>query len=105
MDATTASQAFADLYARFAKSAEQQPPTVLITEYVSALLERWCDMTEDEDDTSPWSTGPLISEARGPMIYFPMRYSMAEEASAYAANLAASLGLVCFDPQLNQLRL
>jgi hypothetical protein len=104
VDATTASQVFTDHYARFIGSGEQQPPTELIATYVSALLERWCDMTEDEDDTSPWSVGPLIGAARGPLIYFPMRYSMATEASAYAANLAASMGLVCFDPQLNQLR-
>ncbi|WP_326773073.1 hypothetical protein [Streptomyces sp. NBC_01445] len=50
------------------------------------------DLTEDEEDTSPWSTGPVIGEAAGPFICFPMRYSMAEEASAYAADLAASMG-------------
>ncbi|MEJ8653934.1 hypothetical protein WKI65_39320 [Streptomyces sp. MS1.AVA.3] len=55
-------------------------------------------------DISPWSTGPLIDEASGPLIYFPMRYSMAEEASAYAADVAASMGLVCYDPQAQQLR-
>lgn len=72
--------------------------------YVAALQERWCDLAEDEDETSPWSTGPLICEARGPLIYFPMRWSMAAEASAFAADLAQSMGLVCFDPQLNKLR-
>jgi hypothetical protein len=104
VNARTAGQVFADLYTRYVDTDERVPPTDLITKYVNALLERWCDMTEDEDDTSPWSTGPLISEARGPFIYFPMRYSMAEEASAYAANIAASMGLICFDPQLSQLR-
>lgn len=73
-----------------------------IAAYVAVLLERWCDLTEDEEDTSPWSTGPLIGEARGPLIYFPMRWSMVEEASAYAA--AAAMGLVCFDVQQNRLR-
>ncbi|WP_260328887.1 hypothetical protein [Streptomyces sp. Ag109_O5-1] len=59
---------------------------------------------EDEDDISPWSTGPLIGEARGPLIYFPMRWSMAVEASAYASGVASSMGLNCFDPQARQLR-
>ncbi|OYP20613.1 hypothetical protein CFC35_38435 [Streptomyces sp. FBKL.4005] len=72
--------------------------------YVAALLERWCDLTEDEEDTSPWSTGPLSGEASGPLIYFPMRWSMAEEASAYAASVAESMGLVCFDVQQDRLR-
>ncbi|MFI6033843.1 hypothetical protein ACIBBD_06675 [Streptomyces sp. NPDC051315] len=55
------------------------------------------DTGEDVEDTSPWSTGPLIGEVCGPLIYFPMRWSMAEEASAYAATLAHSMGLICFD--------
>jgi hypothetical protein len=33
-----------------------------------------------------------------------MRYSMAEEASAFAASLAHSMGLACFDPQVGTLR-
>jgi hypothetical protein len=71
---------------------------------VAALLDRWPDLTEDEKDVSPWSTEPLIREARGPFIYFPMRYSRAVEASAYAAEVASSMGLVCFDPQIGRLR-
>ncbi|MFG2258562.1 hypothetical protein [Streptomyces mirabilis] len=103
-DDKTAGRAFTDLYDRLIDAEVDQPPTERIAAYVAALLERWCDLTEDEDDTSPWSTGPLIGEARGPLIYFPMRWSMAEEASAFAADLAQSMGLVCFDPQLNKLR-
>lgn len=63
---------------------------------VAAFLERWPDLTEDEGDSSPWSTGPLI--------YFPMRWSMAEEAPASAAEVAAWMGLNCFDPQARKLR-
>ncbi|TYR55011.1 hypothetical protein FY004_25145 [Streptomyces parvus] len=72
--------------------------------YVAVLLERWCDLTEDDEDTSPWSTGPLINQASGPLIYFPMRFSMAEEASAHAAAVAETMGLVCFDVQQDRLR-
>ncbi|MFD7702826.1 hypothetical protein [Streptomyces caelestis] len=46
----------------------------------------------------------MIGEASGPLIYFPVRWSMAEEASAYAAVVAQSRGLVCFDVRQNQLR-
>ncbi|MBB4888344.1 hypothetical protein [Streptomyces netropsis] len=69
-----------------------------------ALLEQWPDLTEDEDDISPWSTGPLIVEARGPLIYLPMRYIMADEASARATAVAAAMGLVCYAPQTQQVR-
>ncbi|MFE6225055.1 hypothetical protein [Streptomyces sp. NPDC057854] len=74
----------------------EEPPSERIAGYVAALLERWCDVTEDEEDASPWSTGPLI--------YFAMRWSMAEEASAYAAAVAESMGLVCFDVRQDPLR-
>lgn len=103
-DDKAAGRAFNDLYDRLIDAEVRQPPTERIAAYVAALLERWCDLTEDEDDSSPWSTGPLIGEARGPLIYFPMRWSMAEEASAFAVDVAQSMGLICFDPQLNKLR-
>ncbi|MFI6699111.1 hypothetical protein ACIBJC_09075 [Streptomyces sp. NPDC050509] len=103
-DDKTAGQVFSDLYDRYIDGEMEEPPTDRIAAYVAALLERWCDMTEDDEDASPWSTGQLIDEASGPLIYFAMRWSMAEEASAYAAALADSMGLVCFDVQQDRLR-
>lgn len=102
-DDKTAGRVFNDLYDRLMETETDERPTERLRGYVAGLLERWRDLTED-DDTSPWSTGPLIGEARGSLIYFPMRWSMAEEASGFAAGLARSMGLVCFDPQLNKLR-
>jgi hypothetical protein len=78
------------------------PPTPRIRAYVDALLERWPNINESED--SPWSTSPLIDEANDSLIYFPMVFSMAEEASAFAADVASEYGLVCYDPQLERLR-
>ncbi|USQ85498.1 hypothetical protein NFX46_17955 [Streptomyces phaeoluteigriseus] len=103
-DDKAAVRAFTDLYERYVDTDVEHPPTERIAAYVAALLERWCDPTEDQEDTSPWSTGPLVGEARGPLIYFPMRWHMAEEASTYAAALAHAMGLVCFDPQQGRLR-
>ncbi|MFE5941848.1 hypothetical protein [Streptomyces sp. NPDC056480] len=100
----TAGLVFDDLYHRYIGSGVEEPPSERIAGYVAVLLERWCDLTEDEEGTSPWSTGPLIGEASGPLIYFPMRWSMAEEASAHAAAVAESMGLICFDAQQNRLR-
>lgn len=42
--------------------------------------------------------------ASGPLMYFPMVWSSCEEVSAWAAQLAYEHGLVCYDPQLDQLR-
>jgi hypothetical protein len=75
-----------------------------IEDYVDALLERWPDIGTDEGVSSPWSDGPLILNASGPLFYFGMQHSRAEEASAYAVSVARSHGLVCFDPQTGQLR-
>ncbi|MDT0390830.1 hypothetical protein [Streptomyces dubilierae] len=103
-DDKTAGHVFSELYARYIDGDVEEPPSERIAAYVAALLERWCDLAEDEEDTSPWSTGPLIDEAGGPLIYFCMRWSMAEEASAHAAAVAESMGLVCFDVQQDRLR-
>ncbi|MFI2077520.1 hypothetical protein [Streptomyces triculaminicus] len=81
------------------------PPTPRITRYVEALLARWPDLSpEDEDqDSSPWSDGPLIDNASGPLLYFGMVFSKYQEATTFAADLARACGLVCFDPQLERL--
>lgn len=100
----TASRVFNDLYDRYLDGETTQPPSERITAYVTALLERWPDTTENAEETSPWSAGPLIDCASGPLIYFCMGWSMAEEASAYAAQAASSMRLVCFDPQERRLR-
>ncbi|MFJ6106063.1 hypothetical protein ACIQHY_34410 [Streptomyces sp. NPDC092359] len=60
-DDKTAGQVFSDLYDRdrYIDSETEEPPSDRMAGYVAALLERWCDVTEDEEDTSPWSTGPV----------------------------------------------
>ncbi|MDD1063971.1 hypothetical protein NMG29_38395 [Streptomyces cocklensis] len=105
-DDASAGRCFTDLYCRYIDmdTGVDHPPAVRIAAYVAALLQRWPDMTEDELDISPWCSGPLIDEASGPLFYFGLRWSMAEEASAYAAELASSMDLVCFDVSMDKLR-
>lgn len=78
-------------------------PTPAIRAYVDALLDLYPELIEDVD-SSPWSTAPLIREANGSFIYFPMTYSSCAEVSSAAARLAKAHGLVCFDPQIKRLR-
>ncbi|MFF4394909.1 hypothetical protein [Streptomyces sp. NPDC001480] len=59
----------------------EAPPSERIAAYVAAPHDRWRDLTEDEEKTSPWSSGPLIGNTSGQVIYFGMSWSMAEEAS------------------------
>jgi hypothetical protein len=79
-------------------------PTPAIRGYVAALLSHWPDITGDDGDDSPWADGPIINNATGPIFYFSMVWSQAEQASAYCAEVARAHGLVCFDPQSGVLR-
>ncbi|RSN29392.1 hypothetical protein DL990_24580 [Amycolatopsis sp. WAC 01416] len=82
------------------------PPTILIQHYIGALVARWPDLdpdAEDDEDDVPWSDGPLINNASGPLFYFGMVYSKYEQAARFAVERALALELVCFDPQERRL--
>jgi hypothetical protein len=104
-DDAVAGRVFEQLYSKYLEDEWQTVPTPRISAYVDALLERWVDLDEDDEEgLSPFAAGPVREEASGPIIYFAMSYSRAEEVSAGAAQLAAERGLVCFDPRLGRLR-
>ena len=46
------------------------------------------------------ASSPLMGDVVGDLIYFPMTFSGAEYARDVLAEIAASLGLVCYDPQI-----
>ena len=85
-------------------STPREEPTSAIRAFVDALLARWPDLNQPDGDDSPWTSAPLIDEASGDAIYFGMVWSQAEQASEFAVHVAADHGLVCFDPQAEQLR-
>jgi len=84
------------------ESGELGEPSPRVRAYVEALLVRWPDI--DEAEESPWADSPLMGNATGPLVYFSMVFSQADEASTFAAALAREHGLVCFDPQMEALR-
>lgn len=94
---------FEELYERHVEGEDETPPTDRIAAYARALLDRYPDITDLDDDAvddSPWADGPLINNATGPFMYFAMvTNEAAEEAWPFAVTTARSLGLVCFDPQ------
>ena len=79
-----------------------EPPTPRIRAYVEALLARWPELGEADD--VPWAMSPLMDQTSGPVAYLNLVYSMAQEASVFAAKLAQEHGLVCYDPQIECLR-
>ncbi|MEV7616136.1 hypothetical protein [Streptomyces sp. NPDC089799] len=108
-DDAAATAVFEDLYREHMQhmGGQKTRPAHLIRQYVEALVARWPDLSPDDDeedeDASPWSDGPLINNASGPLFYFGMVFSRYQEAAAFAADLARTLGLVCFDPQVQRL--
>ena len=80
------------------------PPTSRIRAYIKALLERWPDEGLGADENNPWGTNSLLDDASGWFVYLTLSWGMAEEVSAFAADLARQHGLVCYDPQLERLR-
>lgn len=99
-----AAEAFEALYAQHTDADPSPEPTPAIRRYVEALLASYPDLDDDNEDDTPWSDAPLITNATGPIFYFGMVFSQAETASEFAANVAREHGLVCFDPQSNKLR-
>ncbi|MFC8596812.1 hypothetical protein [Isoptericola sp. NPDC057191] len=81
----------------------EREPSPRIRAYVDDLLARWPDITEGEENDSPWADGPLLGNAWGDAIYFSVVWSRCEEAAEFAANLAQQHDLVCYDPQSEQL--
>jgi hypothetical protein len=99
-----AKKTFEALFAQHQEAEKSPKPTPAIRRYVKALLVKYPDLDDDNEDECPWSDSPLINNAAGPIFYFAMVFSQAKIASAFAAKLAKEHGLVCFDPQSNKLR-
>ena len=99
-----AGEEFGQLYDRYIGSGDLLPPSPRIAAYVRSLLDRYPDIDDDAGEDSPWADGPLMGDASGPLLYFPLVYSQCDEASAWAAQLARDHGLVCYDLQIGKLR-
>jgi hypothetical protein len=95
-------EVFSALYGRWLSSVYRVRTTdPAIESFVNDLLERWPDIniTSGVDDNSPWSDGPLMESSNGPIFYFRVRSSRAEEVAEFVSRLASERGLVLFDPQ------
>jgi hypothetical protein len=92
------------LASRYIETNEPAEPTARIVAFVAALLERHPDIDTDAGAGSPWSVGPLITQASGPLVYVPMVWSRCDEISAWVVQVAEDHGLNCYDPLTDQLR-
>src|SRR5687767_1440568 len=106
---TSNDTALAEFLSRSAWLEEEElPPRVPasppIAAFVAELLRTYPDLDDVADhDDSPWAVGRLANEAQGDFIYFAMTYPGARAALGFVAEAAHRHGLVCFDPQAQQL--
>jgi hypothetical protein len=77
VDNEEAARILDQLYTELMASGQRIDPSPRITDYVEGLLARWPDIGSDDEVDSPWSTGPLLLEASGLLIYFGITYSAA----------------------------
>jgi hypothetical protein len=76
------------------------PPTPKVRRYVQALLTRW---PEEGDEARPWSDGPLMNNATGPLFEFGLSTFLGEQPFVYCQDLAREHGLVLFDLESEEL--
>jgi hypothetical protein len=91
-----AAQIFQELYA-----LPDQPPTPRIEAFVQALLARYPDIDDDNEEETPWSDGPLMNDASGPLFCFGMTYGdedLFTDAFEFIAETAEAHGLIMYDP-------
>jgi hypothetical protein len=79
VDNEEAARVLDHLYTELIASGERIDPSPRIADYVDGLLARWPDIGSDAEVDSPWSVGPLLTEASGPLIYFGITYSSSRD--------------------------
>ena len=87
--------------------ADRELPPGPLTPAIDALLRDlttcWRDGI-DMDESSPWAMSHLRDAASGRLAYFTMSTSpLLDEAVDYIAHVARGLGLVCYDPQREEI--
>ncbi|WP_183095457.1 hypothetical protein [Nocardioides stalactiti] len=82
---------------------EQPGPTDSIPAFIDAALARFPELDDDSGPECPWASAPLAADAVGDIIYFSMTFSGAGLARDELADIASALGLICYDPQIEQM--
>lgn len=84
-------------------SGEPGAPTGAINAFIDAALARFPELDDNSGPECPWASSPLADEAIGDLICFSLTFSGAELARDVLADIAYSKGLVCYDPQIEQM--
>lgn len=89
--------------ARAEAGLPQAPLSAGLDAFLSDLLDHWPEIDQPNGQNSPWAMSDLREDASGQVCYLCMTTSpLLDEAVAYIAALARKHGLVCFDPQVEE---
>lgn len=80
---------------------EQHEPDLAMQAFVTALLQRHPDLTED--DNAVWAAGPLQDEILGRFVNVAVSFKRADEVWAFFRDTAKAHGLFAYDPQAEKL--
>lgn len=81
----------------------QAPASAVIRSFVDALINVHPDLDQPGGKNSPWSDGPLLAHADGPLLYFGSKPEQVDEVIELIERTATEMELVAYDPQLAQL--
>jgi hypothetical protein len=84
------------------RDADAEPHPRLLA-FADALLSRYPDLDDDNENDTPWADAPIKNNIVGDLFYFSMAPSHAEGAIPFIVETADAHGLVCFDPQTERL--
>ncbi len=87
----------ADSFGREIDAFGEDEPSPKLLAFVGNLLERYPDLTVDEDTV--WGCGPLVRNITGGFINMSLIWSRYGEAVPFIAATAHRHGLNCYDPQ------
>lgn len=80
-----------------------EPPTPRVDTFLAELLARWPDLDRPGGEGSPWAMSGVRESASGPFCHLCLIDSpFLDQVVEYIARLAHAHGLVCFDPQLEE---
>jgi hypothetical protein len=91
-------------YRRRAGADSHEPADPDIDAFITAVLRRLPDMDVNSNggDDCPWSIGPLRDLGQGNFIVLSMRYDRVEDGRSGCVEAAKDVGLICYDPQTDQ---
>lgn len=90
-------------FGRLSAARGHAPASPAIQRFVDSLLEVHPDVDRPDGGDGPWGDGPLSHCVDGMVVYLPVQPERLEEVTPLIEERAASLELVAYDPQRDEL--